>query len=529
MRLNSGLADVLSFGPNPNAALEASANATAAGLEDLGLSISRGSDSPKLRGGAVVTTGEGEEDDEGGGWEEVGKKGGGAAGKGARGKVAASAAAAAAATTASKAAMISKQPSFASTSSAASSAKEREAAVHRSRLMARQLTMALHEVVSRLFGFPQMAVISPDIWLKTLWVNLPAFSGFVQQDSEEFCRALLVRMDDEHKAATKAHNTAATAPMTTWPAKGTATGTAAPSTAVIAKEPPTPLENMVGGSVCTTVTCTVCKNESRREEPFFGPLTVEVPPSMVTLSAPGRRGAALAAATSAGAAAGASASSPPICTLDACFDNAFSEEVLEGDNAFECSKCKKKTKAILSRKISSLPPVLIIHILRTSWLHGGKKVQTPVRATFDGWDVSKWLRPTVKGATASEVLGKDVKAAEEDAEDDGSSGGRPHAPRAAKAKKTAPPSPASGSASSDSLEPTLYDLYALTEHSGAGIRQGHYFSYARNNGGAQEPFTLFNDSRVTSPAPLKEVQEASGYLFFFQRRLLLQRVPAVKL
>lgn len=483
MRLNSGLVDVLDFGPNPHAALEASANATAAGLEELGLSVSR-PDSPSTTatgagrgaggGGGKLKGGAEEMDEDDGGWEQVGKGKAKDKDKSKGGKANAAPATSVPASpvaTASKALV-----------PAASATKDREAAVLRSRLMARQLTMAVHEVVSRLFGFPSMAIISPDAFLRTMWINLPSFSGFVQHDAEEFCRALLVRIDDEHKAAT---GTSASAPALASQKSGAAASgkTAAATSATPKPAATSPLENMLGGSVSVGVTCSVCKTESKREEPFFGPLTVEVPPAFVTLTAPGRRGGAVTASGAAASGAGGTAASPST-TLDACFDSAFSEETLEGDNAFECSKCKKKTKAILSRKLSALPPVLIVHVLRTSWLHGGKKVQTPVRPSLEGsWDLSPWLR--------------------------------------------AKPSTTSSSSSAGPSSSCLYDLYALTEHSGAGIKQGHYYSYCRN--GPNEPFSLFNDSRVTSPVPLKEVQEAQGYLFYFQRRLLLPRVPAVVL
>lgn len=76
------------------------------------------------------------------------------------------------------------------------------------------------------------------------------------------------------------------------------------------------------------------------------------------------------------------------------------------------------------------------------------------------------------------------------------------------------------SAGSPSPAPVLYDLYGSVQHQGSSIRQGHFFAYARND--HSDDFICFNDSRVT-PVSSEEVASSQGYLFVFQRRVMLPR------
>jgi ubiquitin C-terminal hydrolase len=439
MRLNSGLADILEFGPNPRAAEEVAASATGVGM-------------------AV----------DGAASDAAGKATAAAAPAGAGGK---------------------RQTRATRDDSASSAA---------ARLRARQLTMGLHEVASRLFGFPFMAVYSPDAFLKAMWVALPQFSGFNQQDAEEFCRSLLVRLDDEHKAGEAAADASAGGLPATGAGVCAAAGNAA---AAAASGPPTPLVQMFGGVVATTVTCSMCGHESVREEDFFGPLSVEIPHAFVAAGGTGgRRGGG------AGAKAGA-------CTLADCFNHAFAEETLEGDSAYQCDTCRKRVKAVLSRKLKTLPPVLIVHVIRTSWASTGGKIQAPVAPVVDGWDVSRWVHGPSSSAAGL----------------DDTSVGAGAAGTAAKTRRTgahtrAPSGGADGSAAPGTgaaREPLLYDLYASVQHHGTGIRQGHYYTYARND--VTEDMHCFNDSRVNR-ATHEEVEGAQGYLFVFQRRVLLPRL-----
>lgn len=502
MRLNSGLADVLDFGPNPRAADEMGAAAAA--------SADAAAAAAKEKEAAAAKEKEKEKE--------------------------------AASTTRSRVTRATREDSTSSPEA---------------RLRGRHLTAALHEVVSRLFGFPFMAVYSPDAFLRAVWVALPQFSGFAQNDAEEYARSLINRLDDEHKAATAtaAAATAAGAAGTVASTAGAAGAGAMPTAPPPA--PPSPLVQMFGGSTCTVVRCSVCGHESTRVEEFVGPLSVEIPSPEELQKLAAASGAAAGGAGSSGAGAGAgaaagsgtgkaptrgrSAASAGTVTLDQCLAAAFSDEVLDGDSAYACDVCKRKVRAVLSRRLQTLPPVLIVHAVRTSWRMGSGKVQTSVRPVLDGWDVSRWAalppaaataadeaatagagaasaaggkgKPSAAKArrttsTASAAKGKGKKAAamaEDDSDDDDSS-----RPGPGDVKSAGSPSPA----------PVLYDLYGSVQHMGSSIRQGHFFAYARND--YSDDFICFNDSRVT-PVSGEEVASSQGYLFVFQRRVMLPR------
>jgi ubiquitin C-terminal hydrolase len=281
-------------------------------------------------------------------------------------------------------------------------------------LQSRQLTFALHEVVSRLFGFEPMAIYSPDAFLKHMWVGLPQFSGFTQQDAEEFVRALLNRLDDEAKANDSVLLSASKA-----------------------------MAHMFGGSACTVITCNTCKNVSRKEEPFFGPLSVEIPSTLRVFQP---RATAKT-------------------TLEQCFDASFTKEVLEGDCAYECSKCQKKVSATMQRCLATVPPVAIVHVSRTHWATGSSKIQTHVDLPIAGFSLKPWLE----------------------------------------------------GASENHADEYMYDVHSIVRHIGSSIKQGHYVAYARND--VKDTWHQFNDARVTAASD-DEMEDVQGYMYFLQRRMI---------
>ena len=48
------------------------------------------------------------------------------------------------------------------------------------------------------------------------------------------------------------------------------------------------------------------------------------------------------------------------------------EEVLDGENAYKCDKCKKKTRATKKYSIRSAPNILVVHLKRFDFSYGGK-------------------------------------------------------------------------------------------------------------------------------------------------------------
>lgn len=344
------------------------------------------------------------------------------------------------------------------------------------RLRNRVVTTGLHEVASRLFGFEPMVVYTPDAFLKTMWVSLPQFAGFKQQDAEEFLRALLNRLDEEARAA---GDLVDPAPSPSASSSGSGSSSSSGSDGAwrcTSSSPPTrahrrgtwalthaaltALGRMFKGVVVTTVTCSVCSRVSRREEPFFGPLAVEIPIPYRTTSPKG---------TGPGIPEGG-------VPVRECLDEAFVTETLTGETAYECERCKRKVTATLARRIAQLPPVLVLHIVRTAWSLGGAKTQTHVAVPTDGLDLSPWM--------------------------EGSRG--------------------AGDASTVTALTAVYDLHGVVQHAGRGIREGHYVAYARND--TSDEWHLFNDGRVSGMGAdgSREIrEEIQGYLYVLQRRHML--------
>ncbi|KAF9127736.1 ubiquitin-specific protease doa4 [Mortierella sp. 14UC] len=132
-------------------------------------------------------------------------------------------------------------------------------------------------------------------------------------------------------------------------------------------------------------------------------------------------------------------------TLTSCL-NAFVEpELMEGDNAWNCPKCKKARKATKQLTISRVPDVLLIQLKRFSSDGPFKnKIKAMVQYPINDLDLTKYLpkRPSNQG----------------------------------------PP------------EPAIYDLYAVSNHSGE-VSSGHYTACVRDT--TSNSWTNFDDTRVS--------------------------------
>lgn len=324
------------------------------------------------------------------------------------------------------------------------------------RLHARQLTSSFHEVASRIFGFEPMAVYTPDAFLKTMWVNLPQFSGFNQQDAEEYCRAFLNRLDEE---AVAAERNASDGVSGGGSSSTGASGALEEGGKGVENTPrlPSAVHQLVGGTAVTRITCSVCHTISVREEPFMGPFNVEVPEKLRTTVAPSARNRGA-----------------PSVALTTCLAHAFQSETLDGECAYACDTCKKKVAATLSRGFAIIPPVLILNVVRTSWTGNGAKIQTMVDLPPDTIDLSQWC--DVSTTTGTGIAGSSMSA----------------------------------------QVAHQYELLAIVQHIGSGIKQGHYIAFARNN--TKDDWYCFNDARVT-PASDVEMAGVQGYMYYFQRKL----------
>ncbi|KAK9768405.1 ubiquitin-specific protease doa4 [Basidiobolus ranarum] len=147
-------------------------------------------------------------------------------------------------------------------------------------------------------------------------------------------------------------------------------------------------------------------------------------------------------------------------TLKDCLNEFVREEVLDGDDAWFCSKCKEHRKAIKSLTISKLPDVLLIHIKRFSFNGPFRdKLNNLVTYPLRDLDLSHYLPPSPNRPT-------------------------PH-----------------------------YNLYGVSNHMG-GLNGGHYTAHIKN--GYRDQWHYFDDSRV-SVCEESQVKSKSAYILFYVR------------
>lgn len=157
--------------------------------------------------------------------------------------------------------------------------------------------------------------------------------------------------------------------------------------------------------------------------------------------------------------------------LKQCLEKFSEREQLAETDPWYCPKCKDHVSAFKKMDVWSLPDVLILHLKRFSYVQGlysgptREKIEDLVHFPVEGLDMRDVMRGHV----------------DEDA-------------------------------------PPLYDLYAVSEHSG-GLGGGHYTAVAKNF--RDHRWYTFNDSLV-SPVNEKDVEStlvtSRAYVLFYKRR-----------
>lgn len=170
--------------------------------------------------------------------------------------------------------------------------------------------------------------------------------------------------------------------------------------------------------------------------------------------------------------------------LEDCFKLFTSSELLEGDDAWHCPRCKKRQPTVKTMRISRMPQYLMIHLKR--FKHGGlwgsNKLTTFVRYPC-GPDqlldlAPYWLPQSIKGSVDGSV------------------------PRASSRLASVYQSP-----------PFHYMLYGVANHFG-NLKSGHYTAYVdRGSSG----WCLFDDARVRTHCGRDEVVNKNAYVLFYKR------------
>lgn len=147
----------------------------------------------------------------------------------------------------------------------------------------------------------------------------------------------------------------------------------------------------------------------------------------------------------------------PAPTMKECLNSAFESETIED---YSCDKCKTKSKAVITTKISRLPPIVILTLKR--FTNAGQKVRGKIAWDINNLDFEPWM-----------------------------------------AFKRDP--------FTDTREHTSYETYAVVEHHGS-LHGGHYFMFARQ----QEQWVQYDDSSVTNVHPDIVVTPDSYIAFLVQ-------------
>ena len=147
-------------------------------------------------------------------------------------------------------------------------------------------------------------------------------------------------------------------------------------------------------------------------------------------------------------------------TLEDALGRHFAKENLEGENQYECEKCKTKVDATRQIQLHSLPEVLTVHLKRFSFCSKTKKICKHVSfdETLDITELA-WVDGPAQGHKSREAL----------------------------------------------------RLYAVLVHTGTTLFNGHYFCFIRTRTGS---WYRMDDSKVVG-VDWQAVQSENAYMLFY--------------
>lgn len=182
-------------------------------------------------------------------------------------------------------------------------------------------------------------------------------------------------------------------------------------------------------------------------------------------------------------------------TLEECFKLYTQAEILGPEDAWHCPSCNLKQEVIKQLGLWTLPDILVVHMKRFRQSSSGKMQHTsrsPVKLTtivdfpLYGFDMTPHLAPGCRG-TSPQPLWSPWRR----------------------------PPPCKQSVRKDN---NVYDLYAICNHHGQDLQNGHYTAYCRNPYDTQ--WYCFDDARVV-PISESSLVTPAAYILFYQRRGLL--------
>lgn len=171
--------------------------------------------------------------------------------------------------------------------------------------------------------------------------------------------------------------------------------------------------------------------------------------------------------------------------LEDCFKLFTSSELLEGDDAWHCPRCKRRQATVKTMRISRMPQYLMVHLKRfkhQGGLWGSNKLTTFVRYPCGPEQLLDlapyWLPQSTAGVPDGSV-----------------------------------PPASSRLASVYQHPPFRYMLYGVANHYGS-LKSGHYTAYVdRGSSG----WCLFDDAQVRTHCGREEVVNKNAYVLFYKR------------
>ncbi|XP_016856525.1 ubiquitin carboxyl-terminal hydrolase 21 isoform X5 [Homo sapiens] len=382
---------------------------------------------------------------------------------------------------------------------------------------AQELTEAFADVIGALWHPDSCEAVNPTRFRAVFQKYVPSFSGYSQQDAQEFLKLLMERLHLEiNRRGRRAPPILANGPVPSPPRRGGA----------LLEEPElsdddranlmwkryleredSKIVDLFVGQLKSCLKCQACGYRSTTFEVFCD-LSLPIPKK--------------------GFAGGK-------VSLRDCFNLFTKEEELESENAPVCDRCRQKTRSTKKLTVQRFPRILVLHILIFRFLlllgylpyilfppcfqriefslgkvcHPLFHKMLPVCREW-GEDSFQDRRSSPQRPTASQMLlnqGLDLN--------------RFSASRGSIKKSSVgvdfPLQRLSlGDFASDKAGSPVYQLYALCNHSGS-VHYGHYTALCR----CQTGWHVYNDSRV-SPVSENQVASSEGYVLFYQ---LMQEPP----
>jgi len=216
-----------------------------------------------------------------------------------------------------------------------------------------QIARAFAELSRQVFEARNNTSVSPAGLKRVVGKWAPHFSGFNQQDSQEFMRFLLDGLNEDVRRERRKPSTAErreSSPELSIPAMSQLSW----NKHLYMND--SYMTDLFCGQLLSQIKCLSCQNISHCFDPFLD-LSVPIPKKSQVKEKPRQASVGMTYPLT-----GSSTSAR--CSLQDCLKSFVKEEVLDGDDKYSCEKCKMRRKGVKQMRIYRFPPYIVIHIKR---------------------------------------------------------------------------------------------------------------------------------------------------------------------